>query len=145
MTCPTSLRQIGWYFLLPIPNIHQPCSPSPFSLELFFFFFLKILNCYYYIYFYFLLFTSHPFYYLLGFSLTLTPFSTTVSKKFQPYINVVRIIELNFVLCSEIFVHYDGQLRASHLILGCVPFYTSYQNSSNALMIDNPLLSYLDI
>lgn len=92
-----------------------------------------------------MLFTSHPFYYLLGFSLTLTPFSTTVSKKFQPYIKVVRIIELNFVLCSEIFVHYDGQLRASHLILGCVPFYTSYQNSSSALMIDNPLLLYLDI
>ena len=35
MTCPTSLRQIGRYFLLPIPNIHQPCSPSPFSLILF--------------------------------------------------------------------------------------------------------------
>ena len=35
MTCPTSLRQIGRYFLLPIPNIHQLCSPSPFSLILF--------------------------------------------------------------------------------------------------------------
>lgn len=42
-------------------------------------------------------------------------------------------------------MHYDGQLRASHLILGCVPFYTSYQNLSIALMVGSPLLSYLDV
>lgn len=59
-----------------------------------------------------------------------------VSKKF---------LELNFVLQSEIFVHYNGQLRASHLILGCVPSYTSYQDSSSALTVSSPLLSYLDI
>lgn len=42
-------------------------------------------------------------------------------------------------------MHYDGQLKASYLILGCVPFYTSYQNSSSALIVNSPLLSYLDV
>ena len=53
--------------------------------------------------------------------------------------------ELNFILRSKIFVHYVGQLRASHLILGCVPYYTSYQNSSSALTVGSPLLLYLDV
>nr|POF26931.1 hypothetical protein CFP56_37703 [Quercus suber] len=38
-------------------------------------------------------------------------------KKFQSDIRVVRMKELNFILRSKIFMHYDGQLRASHLIL----------------------------
>ena len=32
-----------------------------------------------------------------------------------------HVRDLNFVLRLEIFVHSDGQLRASHLILGCNP------------------------
>nr|POF14753.1 hypothetical protein CFP56_43600 [Quercus suber] len=42
-------------------------------------------------------------------------------------------------------MHYDGQLRASHPILGCVASYTSYQDSSRALTAESPLLSYLDV
>uniref|UniRef100_A0A7N2MF03 Uncharacterized protein n=1 Tax=Quercus lobata TaxID=97700 RepID=A0A7N2MF03_QUELO len=68
-----------------------------------------------------------------------------VSKKFRPDINVVRVQELNFVLRSEIFVHYDGQLKAYHLILGYVPSYTSYQDLSSVLTVGNPLLLYLDV
>ena len=45
----------------------------------------------------------------------------------------------------EIFVHYDRQLRASHLILSCVPSYTSYQDSLGTLTVGSPLLSYLDV
>lgn len=45
----------------------------------------------------------------------------------------------------ENFVHYDGQLRASHLILSCVSSYTSYQDSLGALTVGSPLLSYLCI
>ena len=84
-------------------------------------------------------------YVFLDVSLTHSLLLTIVSKKFQLDISVVRARELNFVLRSEIFVHYDGQLRASHLILGCVPSYTSYQDSSSALIVGSPLLSYLDI
>lgn len=57
----------------------------------------------------------------------------------------MRIKKLNFFLRSEIFVHFDGQLKASHLILGCVPSYTSYQDSSSALTVSSLLLSYLDV
>ena len=84
-------------------------------------------------------------YMFLDVSLTHSLILTIVSKKFQLDISVVRARELNFVLRSEIFVHYDGKLRASHLILGCVPSYTSYQDSSSALIVGSPLLSYLDI
>lgn len=57
----------------------------------------------------------------------------------------MRIEELNFILHLEIFLHFVGQLRASHLILGCVPSYTSYQDSLSALTVRSPLLSYLDV
>ena len=58
---------------------------------------------------------------------------------------MVRVKGLNFVLRFEIFVHYDGQLRASDLILDCVHSYTSYQNLLSALTVGSPLLSYLDV
>lgn len=57
----------------------------------------------------------------------------------------MQVKKLNFILCFEIFVHFNGQLRASHLILGCVPSHMSYQNSSSALTVGSPLLSYLDV
>jgi len=49
------------------------------------------------------------------------------------------------MLCSKIFVYYDSQLRASHLILKCTPSYTSYQDPGQALTVGSPLLSYLNI
>ena len=67
------------------------------------------------------------------------------SKKFKPDINAVHVRDLNFVLKSEIFVHYDSQLQASHLIFGCTLVYTSYQDLGQALIVDNPLLSYIDV
>lgn len=53
--------------------------------------------------------------------------------------------DLNFVLRSEIFVHSDGQLRASHLLLGCTPRCTTWQPFGQALLVDSPLLSYIDV
>ena len=53
--------------------------------------------------------------------------------------------DLNFVLRSKIFVNTDGQLRASHLILGCNPVYLSWQPFWQALLVDSPLLSYIDV
>ena len=48
--------------------------------------------------------------------------------------------DLNFVLRLEIFVHLDGQLRASHLILGIDLVYTTWQ-----ILVDSSLLSYIDV
>ena len=53
--------------------------------------------------------------------------------------------DLNFILRSKIFVHKDGQLWASHLILGVNPVYSTWQLFSQALLVDCPLLSYIDV
>ena len=49
------------------------------------------------------------------------------------------------MLWSEIFMHIDNQFHTSHLILGCNPVYTSWQPFSQALLVDNPLLLYIDM
>jgi len=48
------------------------------------------------------------------------------SKRFKPNLRVVHVRDLNFILQLGIFVHTDGQLRESHLILGCNPVYTTW-------------------
>ena len=58
---------------------------------------------------------------------------------------MVHVRDLNFVLKFEIFVHTDRQLHASHFILGCVPMYKTWQPFSQDLLLDNPLLSYIDV
>ncbi|XP_075670269.1 uncharacterized protein LOC142640050 [Castanea sativa] len=67
------------------------------------------------------------------------------SKRFLPNSRVIHAQDLNFVLRLEIFVHDKGQLRASHLILGVNPVYNTWQNFSQALLVDSPLLSYIDV
>ena len=67
------------------------------------------------------------------------------SKEFVPDLRVVHERDLNFVLKSEIFVHTDGQHWASHLILGCVPVYRTWQPFSQDLLLDSLLLSYIDV
>ena len=57
----------------------------------------------------------------------------------------MHVGDLNFVLRSEIFVHKDGQLRASHLILGVDPVYSTWQSFSYALLVDSLLLSYIEM
>ena len=42
-------------------------------------------------------------------------------------LKVVHVRYLNFMLRFEIFVYTDGQLRASHLILGCTLGYKTWQ------------------
>ena len=64
---------------------------------------------------------------------------------FVPDIRTVHAKDLNFILRSEIYVHWDGQLRASHLILGVEPVYFTWQNFKQTLLVDNPLLSYIDV
>ena len=64
---------------------------------------------------------------------------------FVPNIRAVHAKDLNFILRSEIYVHWDGQLRASHLILGVEPVYSTWQPFKQALLVDSPLLSYIDV
>ena len=60
-------------------------------------------------------------------------------------LRAVHTRDLNFVLRSEIYGHWDGQLRASHLILGVEPVYSTWQPFKQALIVDSPLLSYIDV
>ena len=64
---------------------------------------------------------------------------------FTQDIRTVHVRDLNFVLKSKIFVHRDGQLHASHLILGVDPVYSTWQPFSQALIVDSPFLSYIDV
>ena len=64
---------------------------------------------------------------------------------FVPDIRIVHVKDLNFILRSEIFVHWDGQLRASHLILRVELVYSTWQTFKQALLVDSPLLSYIDV
>ena len=72
---------------------------------------------------------------LYTFSLTRSLFLIVISKKFQLDLSMVWAWELNVILHLDIFVHYDEQVRESHLILCYVPSYTSYQDSLGTLTI----------
>ena len=67
------------------------------------------------------------------------------SKIFKSGGNAIHVWDLNFMLRSAIFMHFDSQLRASHLILDCTPIHTSYQDSKQVLIVDSLLLSYIDV
>ena len=49
------------------------------------------------------------------------------------------------MLRLEIVVHWDGQLRASHLILGLEPMHSTWQAFGQALLVNNPHLSYIGV
>lgn len=65
------------------------------------------------------------------------------SKRFKLDLRVVHMRDLNFILWFEIFVHFDRQLWAMHLILDCNPVYTTWQPFKLALLADSLLLSYI--
>ena len=64
---------------------------------------------------------------------------------FTQEIRTIHVRDLNFVLRFEIFVHRDGQLCASHLILSMDSVYSIWQPFSQALIVDSPFLSYIDV
>ena len=76
---------------------------------------------------------------------TYVPFCPRKYKAFQARSQRRTFSDLNFVLRSEIFVHYDGQLKVSHLILECNPSNKSYQDPGQALTVGSLLLSYLNV
>ena len=77
--------------------------------------------------------------------LTLLSISDVESLLIRQSLGLVNARDLNFILRLEIFVHYNGQLRASHLILGCTPSYTNYQDPGSAFLATHPLLTYIDV
>ena len=66
-------------------------------------------------------------------------------RVFTSDLRVVHVRDLHFVLRFEIFVHWDGQLRASHLILDVELVYSTWQPFEQALLVDSLLFSYIDV
>ena len=72
-------------------------------------------------------------------------YSRAKSKRFKSDLRILHVQDLNFVLRLEIFVHEDRQLLAFLLILGVDPIYSTWQAFSQALLVDSPLFSYIDV
>ena len=45
----------------------------------------------------------------------------TEKNHVSPQLSLTNVAALNYLLRSQIFVHDNGQLRATHLILDCEP------------------------
>lgn len=80
------------------------------------------------------------------FSWTLRIFFTCgYAKQFKLDPSVIHARYPNFVIQFERFMHFNGQLRAFHLILDYTPTYTSFQGPHQVMTVGNSLISYLDI
>lgn len=66
-------------------------------------------------------------------------------KRFKWDIRVMHVKDLNFVLHSKIFVNSDGRLRVSHLTLGYILVYSTWQPFGQALLVNSLLLLYIEV
>jgi len=62
-----------------------------------------------------------------------------------PNFNLVNQPNLDKILKAEVFVHSDGQLKATHLILGYTPISKSYQVPKCVIKAKNPRLHRISI
>ena len=62
-----------------------------------------------------------------------------------PAKHLVNFKDLNQILRVEIFLHRDGQLRASHVILGYKPFTKRFQSPKNVIKVRDPRLALIDV
>ena len=60
-------------------------------------------------------------------------------------LNLVNEPDLTKILKAEIFVHKDGQLRVTHLILGYDPMSSSFQAPKYMIKARDPLLHQINI
>ena len=74
-------------------------------------------------------------------TLTLLLITDANSRHIKRGLDLVNAQDLNFILSSD----YDEQLRTSHLILGLIPLYTSYQDLGSAFLATHPLMTYIDV
>ena len=62
-----------------------------------------------------------------------------------PNLNLVNEPNLTRILQSKIFVHTDGQLRATHIILGYKPISTSFQAPKYIIKVKDPWLHQINV
>ena len=69
----------------------------------------------------------------------------TDKTQVNPWISLIKIPALNYLLRSQIFVNDDGQLRAAHLILDYEPLSRSFLDVSNAIRENDYHLARIDV
>ena len=62
-----------------------------------------------------------------------------------PRLSLVNVPALNYLLRSEIYATEDGQLRATHLVLGYQPLSRSFQAIGHAIRVGSPRLARIDV
>ena len=62
-----------------------------------------------------------------------------------PRLRHVNIQALNYLLSSEIYVNEDGQLRATHLILGYEPLSRAFLDVDHSIRAGSPRLARINV
>ena len=62
-----------------------------------------------------------------------------------PNLNLVNREDLNRILSSDIFLHKDGQLCVSHVILKYTPTSSSFQSPKHVIKAKDPCITRIDI
>ena len=70
---------------------------------------------------------------------------STDKTQVNPWISLINVPALNYLLRSQIFVNDDGQLRAAHLILDYEPLSRSFLDVSNAIRANDYCLVRIDV
>ena len=63
----------------------------------------------------------------------------------NPKLSLINVPALNYLLRSEIFVNYNGQLRAVHLILDFEPISRSFLDVGNSIRAGDHRLARIDV
>ena len=69
----------------------------------------------------------------------------TDKTQVNPWISLINIPALNYLLRSQIFVNDDGQLRVAHLILDYEPLSRSFLDVDNAIKANDYRLACIDV
>ena len=105
LTCPSPPWQNSWYSYFPSTHTIGLIafvlpSPIPFLHAFHYLLFIYLLICFIY-------YSVHKIFADFSFVLTLSLVYCVVSKRFKLNLHAVHVKDLNFVLRSKIFVHYD--------------------------------------
>ena len=96
------------------------------------------------IFFFFFLFSFHLFTLNSKF-LTVWFFCLTDKTQVNPWISLINVPALNYLLRSQIFVNDDGQLRAAHLILDYELISRTFLDVGNTIRANDYRLARIDV
>ena len=69
----------------------------------------------------------------------------TEKTQTNPWLSLINVLALNYLLRSQIFVNDDGQLHAAHLILDYKPISRTFLDVSNSIRANDYRLARIDV